>query len=138
MAADACFPGDAAIDLCVAYASTLNRGNPFFATMANEGNPDVGIYEIDTMLQLTGTFADALTGQLADPTTITLYLQPPTGVLQTITGGSLTRISTGVYTYTFTASISGAWSYKWQGTGAVVVTSPDTKFTVNPSTLVPG
>lgn len=99
----------------------------------------MGIYQIDTTIVLTGTFADAKTGQPADPSTVNLFIKAPDNSTQQQSWpGTVAHVDTGVFTYTFTVSISGTWTYKWQGTGAVVVTSPDTNFVVESSILIPG
>jgi hypothetical protein len=117
-----------------------------FSVTACEAQPaggSIGMsnnYQIDTALQLTGTFIDLETGQPADPTVVSLFLLSPNGQTTTLTlaGGQVVREGTGVYTYTFTPSVSGTWTYKWQGTGAVVATSADTTFDVATSELIPG
>lgn len=98
----------------------------------------MGTYEIQSSIDLFGTFADAATGAAADPSEVTLFVRDPTGDVETITGGAITKLAVGSYQYTFTATISGDWTYKWQGTGAVVCTSPDATFTVNASQLIAG
>lgn len=97
-------------------------------------------YEIDTAIELQGVFLNALTGVYADPTAITLYVNDPTNTQTTYTWPSATivRDSTGHFHQIITPAISGTWKYKWQGTGAVVATSPDTSFTINASALIPG
>jgi hypothetical protein len=97
-------------------------------------------YEIDTLVNLQATFtlADGVTP--ADPTTVTVYVRNPAGTLLTYTyaAGDVTRTSAGSYAYSLYCAASGKWSYKWQGAGAIEVTSPDTAFQVNRSTLIPG
>ena len=97
-------------------------------------------YELDTTIQLTGTFADSLTGELADPTTITLFVLNPQGVNNSYTyaASQVVRVGVGIYTYTFTPDASGEWLYKWQGEGTVIATSPDTAFVVRASALIAG
>ena len=100
----------------------------------------MAIYEIDTTLELQGIFTNALTGQYADPTAITLYILDPAGVqtTQIWPGGAIVRDNTGHFHFIMTPAKSGNWTYKWQGTGAANATSPDTIFTVNASALIPG
>lgn len=93
--------------------------------------PPPNEYQIDTEVQLLGTFANATTGAPADPTTVTLYLEDPSGTVTTPT--SIIKVSVGNYAYAFTPSGPGWWTYKWQGVGAVVATSKDTKFFVKAS-----
>jgi hypothetical protein len=69
-----------------------------------------------------------------------LFVIDPTGAqtTQVWPGGNIIRDSLGHFHYIITPAISGNWTYKWQGTGAVVATSPDTTFTVKSSALIPG
>lgn len=104
------------------------------------GNVNMGTYEIQTALQIIGTFANSLTGAAEDPTTVTLFLKDPQGTIQTLVYGSssIVRDVAGQYSFNVTPTIHGVWTYKWQGTGNVVATSPDTSFTVKASTLIAG
>jgi hypothetical protein len=95
-------------------------------------------YEIDTTIELMGTFANALTGAAVDPTDVTLFIRDPEGDITQHANGQLTRVGVGVYTFLITVSVHGVWTYKWQGTGAVVVTSPDTALNVNQSIFISG
>ena len=96
-----------------------------------------GPYDIDTQIQVSVSFANTFTGAPADPSTVTLYLTDPHGNAQTLVG-PIVRDGVGQYHYTFTPAVSGVWTYKWQGTGAVIITSPDTQFTVRSSALIAG
>jgi hypothetical protein len=135
-----CIPGDA--PLFLNFSGDVATWTAAALASLSEGAEGVlmGTYDIDTTIQLTGTFANALTGQLADPTTITLYVQPPEGPPQQYVYGSsaIVRTAQGTYAFILTPSESGIWTYKWQGTGAVSVTSPDTTFTVRQSQLISG
>ena len=97
-------------------------------------------YEIDTTIELQAIFTNALTGVYADPTTVKLYILDPAGIqtTQIWPGGAIIRDSLGHFHYIMTPAKSGNWTYKWQGSGAAVATSPDTIFTVNASALIPG
>lgn len=60
---------------------------------------------------------------LTDPTALVLALTKPDGTngpTFSIAGGTLTRISTGVYEARFTVTDVGPWRYSWTATGAVV------------------
>jgi hypothetical protein len=102
-------------------------------------NPvNTGSFPIDTTLQLTGSFIMTLTGQLADPGTITLFLTPPNAAQEEFSyPAMLTRTGIGVYTYNLTPASSGVWVGTWQGGGAVTATR-DFLFTVLPSQNIPG
>lgn len=100
-------------------------------------------YEIDTSVQINGSFVNSLTGAYADPTGVTLFVLDPNGLKSTYSytgqaSSPIVRDSQGHYHFTVTASISGTWTYKWQATGSVIATSPDTTFVVNASTLIAG
>jgi hypothetical protein len=93
------------------------------------------IYQVDTLIQLNVTFLDAIAGTPVDPTTVSLFIEDPLGnETQPVTG--IVRTGVGVYYYQFTPSGPGKWTYKWQGTGAVIATSPDTAFVVRASALI--
>ncbi len=97
-------------------------------------------YPIDTAVRLTGTFSLVGTCEPGDPTDVKLYLGNPEGVVQILNypADNIVRQSVGVYTYEFSPTLSGEWAYKWQGTGAIIATSPDQVFHVKPSNLIPG
>lgn len=98
-------------------------------------------YPIDDVITLSNTFTRIDTGALIDPPSVTLYVLDPSGneTSYTLSGGQVIRDSAGQYHMDLTASISGRWWYKWQGSGAGVnSTSPDTSFFVQPSLLIPG
>lgn len=95
-------------------------------------------YEIDTAVQLSGLFENVALGVSADPTTVTLYLQNPAGAIQILSVPPVVRNDVGSYSYTFTPSASGTWTFKWRGVGSIVATTPDTTFVVNPSFVIAG
>ncbi len=101
-------------------------------------NPvDSGSFPIQTTLLLQGTFVVTATGALGDPTFINLLLTPPNQSQQVLTDGSITRVSVGVYTYTFTPNVSGLWVGTWQGTGVITATR-DFSFSILTSQNIPG
>ena len=100
-------------------------------------------YEIDTSIELAGVFINSLSGVYIDPTGVTLYILDPSGVqslfqYNTTPSSPITRDALGRYHYTVSPGKSGTWSYKWQGSGTAVATSPDTTFVVNPSSMIAG
>lgn len=98
-------------------------------------------YELDTLIQLTGTFTAADGVTLVDPTDVFLFLRTPNGLVTqytTSTTPAITRVSVGVYQIELETTQAGPWIYKWQGTGAVEVTTPDVYITVLPSAVLPG
>lgn len=94
-------------------------------------------YQLDTLVELQTTFTDA-DGALVNPTTVTLYIRTPDGIVTAYTGGNIGHPSTGLYTFDVNANQSGPWIYKWQGTGAVEITSPDVYFQVEQSAALAG
>lgn len=68
----------------------------------------------------------------ADPTTVTLRVTDPNGVETATTGGTLTKNSTGSYSYSFEVLTNGYWNYRWEGTGAVVAAN-ESRFLVSKS-----
>lgn len=67
------------------------------------------------------TFTNSV-GTVIDPTTITLYLEQPSGSVGTHTyaSGSIIRAASGTYTYNGTATEAGYWNVRWVGNGAAV------------------
>lgn len=104
------------------------------------GDGFMGIYQIDSSIQLNGVFRDAQKHVYVDPSSVNMWLLDPAGNLtnHTVLDGSVTRDSTGHYHYTLIPSVSGTWTYKWQGTGVAVATSLDTTFQVSSSNLISG
>ena len=103
--------------------------------------PNVNTYQLDTLIQLTGTFTGTDGVTPVDPTTVLLFVQTPDGIVTEYTSGTtpaITKVSTGVYQFQIQVTQSGPWVYKWQGTGAVVITSPDVYFAVAQSAAISG
>ena len=70
-------------------------------------------------------------GVPTDPTTVTLTVTDPTGV---VTTPSTTHVSTGTYTANVPCTADGIWTYKWVGTGTATDVVEGT-WTVGPSAL---
>lgn len=79
----------------------------------------VNQYDIGTKVRLIGEFRD-LDNVLSDPTVVVAKTRDPSGNVTTISGGSVTKDSTGVYHVDVTLDESGTWWYRFEGTGAVV------------------
>ena len=75
--------------------------------------------DVGDVAYIVCTFTNA-GGTLVDPTTITLYLQQPSGSVGTYTGGDIAHPATGTYTYNGTATEAVYWNVKWSGDGAAV------------------
>lgn len=97
-------------------------------------------YQLDTLIQLTGTFTAADGFTPVDPTSVFLFVKTPDGVISaysTSSSPAIAKASDGVYQIELATTQSGPWIYKWQGVGDVTVTTPDVYFTVAASVLVP-
>lgn len=95
-------------------------------------------YEIMTLVTLAVAFT--LNGVPTSPSDVTLYVLPPGGPEKqfTLSGAQVRANGTGNFEYDLLVDKSGLWGYKWQGTGAVQVTTPDQQLTVNKSALIAG
>lgn len=88
-------------------------------------------YEVGDMRRLSAAFT--VSGTATNPTTITLLVKPPSGVLATYTYASdITRDSTGNYHYDLTFDAAGYWLYQWYGTGTVKASTAIVKIKVDP------
>lgn len=70
-------------------------------------------YNVGALVRVTGTFRN-LANVLADPTTVTGYVQSPSGAETT---PSVTKDSTGVYHMEISATLPGRWYYRLAGVG---------------------
>lgn len=89
------------------------------------------LYDVGDTVRLSGVFkagtyavasgVPAFTYALANPTTISLTVETPTGVQTTYTyaAAEITRQETGVFYRDVALSAAGEWRVKWLGTGAV-------------------
>lgn len=115
---------------------TTSDAAEFSVSFTENGGAPMNSYELDTAVVLGASFGNA-TGGPTNPTTTTLYVQTPDGVIANLTGNvTLANPSTGNFTATLITDQAGPWIYKWQGTGAVEITSPDQYFQVNQSAVI--
>ena len=77
-----------------------------------------GTVGLDGNKTLTFTFQDGA-GALADPTSIALTIQPPTGAAVAKTDTDMTNTSLGVWTYVHTFTLEGRWFFYVDGDGTV-------------------
>ena len=79
----------------------------------------VNTYDKGDAVRLKGTFT--VSSVLTDPTTVTLKVKDSDGTISTYTysGGTVTKLSTGVYYKDVTVSNDGIWYYRFESTGAV-------------------
>lgn len=63
---------------------------------------------------------------LADPTTITLTVTPPSGAPQVYSyPGTIVRQGLGTFTQDVPCTLAGTWTAKWEGTGGAAGVEPD-------------
>ena len=80
-------------------------------------------YAEGTGLQITATFR-TIPGVITDPTAVNFKYENPDGTKTTLvygTDSALVKESTGVYHVMLLLDTSGAWNYRWIGTGAVAI-----------------
>jgi hypothetical protein len=97
----------------------------------------VASYDRGDMVELKGTFTNDA-GTLTNPTAVTCRVKNPNGVITVYVygvDGALTRPSTGVYTLALTPDIAGAWTYRFEGTGAVQQAG-EKSFVIKPSLIL--
>lgn len=95
----------------------------------------VNQYQFKTLIQLAGNFYNVQANVLADPQTVSLFIEDPSYNITEIAGNLIVRSGVGQYYYNFLPTAPGFWKYKWQGTGqtGVIATSDDTMFLVKSS-----
>lgn len=88
-------------------------------------------YAYGQTARLEATFRDE-DDNVADPTTVTLWVENPSGTETSYTyaGATVSKESTGVYYKNFRWDAEGTWRYRWIGTGAVQQETPDVTVTV--------
>ncbi len=96
-------------------------------------------YAIGHLVTVTGTFTDT-GGTVGDPTTVNFLYDSPTSTAPTTftrtstsTGavGSITKLSTGVYTAQIESTGRGKYEYRFTSTG-VLTASEESWFSVSP------
>ena len=96
-------------------------------------------YQVATLVGLYVQFYAVPPGaspQPADPTTVELFVEDQNGNVTQIASSAIARTGVGAYNTNFLPSEVGLWKYKWQGTGTLIVTSPDGAFFVKASDMV--
>jgi len=91
----------------------------------------INSYLVGNEVQLNASFTNS-SGALVDPTTITVQIQDPSGNLSSY---AASKTSVGVYYYTYTPSLTGAYFYVFTGSGAVVAAAQG-QFNVLPQSIV--
>lgn len=90
-------------------------------------------YGINTLVRVTATFKNAA-GALADPDTVTINIQSPSGAH---TAPTTTRLFLGIWYVDVLANEEGRWVYNAEGTGAVQVSTPDAYFDIAETVFYP-
>lgn len=88
------------------------------------------MYDIGDKVRLKATFEQDDSG--VDPDTVTLKVKAPDGTITTVTDGSMTHTTTGVYSYDVDVDQVGMWHFKFTSTGAYQAAGEGT-FRVRPS-----
>jgi hypothetical protein len=97
----------------------------------------IKVYQKGELVRIEGLFTD-IEGTLADPTTVTLKVTPPSGVTvaYTYAGAQVIRDSVGAFHYDLNAPDAGQWFYRWEATGAASQAADNGEFMVEPSSFV--
>lgn len=74
-------------------------------------------------IQVKGEFRNALTGALADPSTVALTVKAPHTVAHDL---ATVRESLGVYTADVVLTESGTWIFRWSGKGNIAAVTETT------------
>jgi hypothetical protein len=77
-------------------------------------------FPLGSVVDIEGEYRNDLSGNLVDPTTVTLELTDPAGTTTSYTYASaaVTRSSVGKYTKRVAPASTGVWRYRWVSTGA--------------------
>jgi hypothetical protein len=80
----------------------------------------VNTYDKGDAVRLKATFT--VSSVVTDPTTVTLKVKDSDGTISTYTyaGGTITKLSTGIYYKDVTVSNDGIWYYRFEGTGSCI------------------
>jgi hypothetical protein len=96
----------------------------------------IAVYRRGTVKRITGTFRD-IADALADPTTVTLKVVAPDSVTlidtetsYTYAGGTVSKLSTGVYYKDLTLAVDGHHYIRWESTGTPTVANEEPEFLV--------
>jgi len=97
----------------------------------------IKVYQKSDLVRIDGSFTD-LAGTLADPTTVTLKVTPPSGVTVAYTwaAAQVIRDSVGAFHYDLSVTEAGQWFYRWEATGAASQAADNGEFMVEPSSFV--
>jgi hypothetical protein len=91
----------------------------------------MGAYQKGQTVLLTVAFVNA--AGAANPTTVTCKVQKSDGTETTYTSAStpaITNPSTGAFQLILPATLSGQWTYRWEGTTGTAVAVDEDQFSV--------
>ena len=91
-------------------------------------------YELGNVVILSAQFVASRPTVPVDPSSVNCRVLDPTGAEKHYTAAQLTRTGAGAYYVPVLPTIVGTWSYRWEGTGAVVA-AHDNTFMVSPSSF---
>jgi hypothetical protein len=96
----------------------------------------LGTFQVGQSVTITATFKNTA-GVVTDPTTVVWRIQHTDGVIQTFALSDLVKVSTGVYTLTFTitGTAYGPWWSRPTGTAGVIA-ADEQMFVVKRSAFV--
>lgn len=92
---------------------------------------------IGTGVTTTQEFRDE-SGDLADPTTVTMTVREPDGTTTTyvyLTDPEVERDAEGVFSFSIVPDAAGLWGFRWLGTGTVPLASEEF-VTITPSRVL--
>lgn len=92
-------------------------------------------YIVGASVTVQGTWTNAKTGALTDPSDARVDVVNPSGVSTTYTylNAQVIRASLGVYTYAIdTTGLVGRWQYRWWSPPGVAQTASASEFFVDP------
>lgn len=76
------------------------------------------LYDLGEGVYLDAAFTDPKTGAPLDPTTVHLWVLPPSAPTATPTDTAFTNPAVGTYEALVTADEVGLWQYRWVGENA--------------------
>jgi hypothetical protein len=77
------------------------------------------VHDIGDTVRLQASFRN-FDGDLTSPTTTTLYIQDPSGVVTTVNNASISSGGTGVKYYDLAVDEAGTWWYRFKAAGNLV------------------
>src|SRR5688572_14500794 len=98
----------------------------------------INVYQQGDSVRLSAAFRNTA-GDLADPTAVTFWFTPPTGVTVSyayVTDAEIVRDSIGTYHVDLTLSVPYRWKYQFKGAGNDINMVENGEFDVEPNSFV--